>query len=61
MEERLDGGIAITHKGRCLRFKEITTRPEREKQSKPVRLMKRYTPPSDHPWRRFTFGKQSNG
>ena len=61
VEERLDGGIAITHKGRCLRFKEITTRPEREKQSKPVRLMKRYTPPSDHPWRRFTFGKQSNG
>lgn len=54
VEERLDGSMAIMHKDRALRFKEIVSRPERTRQpasgsSEPVQA---YVPPPDHPWRR---------
>lgn len=58
VEERMDGSIAITHKGRALTYKEITSRPERQdKKPKVLKVRKRYIPPKDHPWRSFTLGK----
>ena len=60
MLERIDGSMAITHKGIDLKFTVITARPQKE-QSQPDTFIQRttYTPPSDHPWRNFRFGKQS--
>jgi len=58
VQDRIDGSIRIYHKDRALRVKEITTRPLRKK--KPLvnqRRIKPYTPPMDHPWRSFKFGK----
>lgn len=64
VEERIDGGLAITHKGRGLTYKEITLRPERQYQDKKqdkkpkiFKARKRYIPSKDHPWRSLTFGK----
>lgn len=56
VEERLDGRLLITHNGQALRFKEITTRAIKEKPSKPFiyKPRKRYIPPKDHPWRRYS-------
>jgi transposase len=58
VQERIDGSMIMTYKGRSLRFKEITERPVREKT--PVVLMrirKPRIPSADHPWRRsFKFG-----
>ncbi len=58
VQERIDGSMRIYHKDRALRFKEITTRPLATR--KPLAIPKRikpYTPPKDHPWRGFKFGK----
>ena len=58
VQERIDGSMRIYHKDRALRFKEITTRPLITR--KPLAIPKRikpYTPPRDHPWRSFKFGK----
>jgi len=58
VQERIDGSMRIYHKDRALRFKEITTRPLTTR--KPLAIPKRikpYTPPRDHPWRSFKFGK----
>ena len=58
VQERVDGSMIMTYKGRSLRFKEITERPVRQKT--PVVLMrtrKPRIPSADHPWRRsFKFG-----
>src|SRR4030043_178491 len=58
VQDRIDGSMAITHKDRVLKFKEITARPIREKkQPVVVRIRKPFTPPPDHPWRsNFKFG-----
>ena len=58
VQDRIDGSMIMTYKGRSLRFKEISARPVRENRV-PVGVRKRklYTPPSDHPWRRFTLSK----
>jgi hypothetical protein len=58
VQDRIDGSMAITHKDRALKFKEITARPIREKkQPVVVRIRKPFTPPPDHPWRsNFKFG-----
>jgi transposase-like protein len=59
VQERVDGSMIMTHKGRSLRFKEITARPVREKKQPVVvvRMRKPLLPPPDHPWRRgFKFG-----
>jgi len=58
LQDRIDGSMRIYHKDRALRFKEITTRPLREKKplAIPIRINP-YTPPKDHPWRSFKFGK----
>ena len=58
IQDRIDGSMVMIHKGRALRFKEITERPLREKkQSVVVRRRKTYIPPADHPWRRFKIRK----
>jgi len=58
VQDRLDGSIHITYKNRNLRFREISERPVPEKRPSPaVRMRKSFTPPTDHPWRRFKFGK----
>jgi transposase-like protein len=58
IQDRIDGSLMMTHKGRALRFKEITQRPVREKEplANP-RKTESYTPPASHPWRKFKFGK----
>jgi transposase len=58
VQDRMDGSLVMTYKGRVLRFKEITARPVKEnKQTVVVPMKKTYTPPSDHPWRKgFKFG-----
>ena len=58
VQDRLDGSIRITYKNRALRFREITERPNTEKSLLlGVRMRKSSTPPTNHPWRRFKFGK----
>ena len=58
VEERVDGSMLITHKGIALKFKKITTRPERIEQPKPCLPKRVHTPPADHPWRRFRVNPQ---
>lgn len=58
VQDRLDGSVHITYKNRSLRFREITERPIPEKKPSPVvSVRKPTTPPTDHPWRSFKFGK----
>lgn len=58
VQDRIDGSMMIIHKGRALRFKEITERPLKEKKEPVVaRRRKPYIPPTDHPWRRFKIRK----
>ena len=58
VHERVDGSLAIVSKDRFLKFREIVTRPVREKKQ-PMRqaTKKTYIPPKDHSWRKFKFGK----
>ena len=64
VQERVNGTMLITHNDVSLKFKEITTRPE--KQQKPDRILrnrKGHTPSADHPWRKSNyqlFGKRQN-
>ena len=58
VEERTDGSMLIQHKGAALKFKEITTRPEKIDQPKPYLPRQVYIPPVDHPWRRFRINPQ---
>jgi transposase len=58
VQDRIDGSMIITYKGRPLRFKQISARPVREnRDTVVVRKKKPYIPPADHPWRRFTPSK----
>jgi len=57
VEERIDGAMHIIYDNRRLKFKEITSRPVRDKvtepkviQSKPKKV---YIPPKDHPWKKY--------
>ena len=55
VEERIDGSMYITYKDRNLKFKEIAVRPEKKQREKIYKFTSRkiYTPPADHPWRKF--------
>jgi hypothetical protein len=57
MEERINGSLFITYKGRPLRYKLITVRPKKteEKAKNLIRAVKKepYIVPYDHPWKRF--------
>ncbi len=58
VQDRLDGSLCITYKNRVLRYREISKRPIPEKRPLPrERMRKSFTPPTDHPWRSFKFGK----
>ena len=58
VQNRINGSMIITYKGRPLRFKQISARPVRENRDPVVvRKKKPYIPPADHPWRRFTLSK----
>lgn len=51
VEERINGALLITHKGRALRYQKIIQRPQKIKQPRKPR---RYTPAAmDNPWRIF--------
>jgi transposase len=52
VEDRLDGSMAIVHKDRSFRYREITKRPERQEKPKPLMLRRVYIPPRDHPLKR---------
>jgi hypothetical protein len=58
VQERADGSIVILSKGRSLKYREILTRPVKEKRQ-PVKVGPKKTtiPPKDHYWRNFKFGK----
>lgn len=52
VRERLDGSIALLHRGQRLQFRELAARPTPRPPaviSKPRVL---HTPPADHPWRK---------
>ncbi len=51
VEERINGLLLITYKGRALRFHEITQRSQRIAQPQKIKKHKAYIPPQDHPWR----------
>jgi len=54
VQDRMDGSMRITYQGQALRFREIKERPISEnKQLVAKKRRKIYTPPIDHPWRRF--------
>lgn len=58
VEERLDGSLRITHQGKALRYKAITYRPVKARETPKALFRKRGTKPSpDHPWKK-TFGLQ---
>jgi hypothetical protein len=51
VEERLDGSLCITYKGRILRYREIIQRPQKIRQPRKPRV---YNPAAmDNPWRIF--------
>lgn len=53
VEERVNGRLCIRYQDRSLRFKEITTRPEKiQKELTKHKAGKKYIPPKNHPWRR---------
>ena len=58
VHERPDGSIVILSKDRSLKYREILTRPVKERKE-PVRTgpPKTTIPPKDHYWRNFKFGK----
>lgn len=64
VQERVNGTMLITHNDVSLKFKEITTRPE--KQQKPSRILRQrkgHAPSADHPWRKSNsqlFDKRPN-
>ena len=58
VHERPDGSIVILFKDRSLKYREILTRPVKEKKQRVRRSPKKTTsPPKDHYWRNFKFGK----
>ena len=56
IEERIDGSLVIRYKTSELKYKEITTRPEKEEPQKvyKFKLRKIYAPPANHPRRKRT-------
>jgi hypothetical protein len=51
VEERLNGALVITHKGRALRYRQIAQRPIKEKRQ--VEVLKVPIQSKDNPWRHF--------
>jgi len=55
VEEYIDGSMAIWYKAIKLKFKEITTRPEKQAPEKKhiFGLIRTYVPEMRHPWRQY--------
>jgi len=55
VEERINGKMLISYKGKHLKYKQLCQRPAKEKpeQVYGFKVRKVYIPPKDHPWRRF--------
>ncbi len=57
IEERINGSLLITYKGRTLHYKQIAIRPKKTEEiaKKPAMPAKKepYTVSYDHPWKRF--------
>jgi transposase len=53
VQERINGKMLITNNGASLEFKEITERPEKQKEPRIVKKKITSSPPSEHPWRKF--------
>ena len=57
VEERVDGSMHIICDNRRLKFKEITSRPVRDKVTEPKTIQSKpkkvYIPPKNHPWKRY--------
>jgi len=51
VEERLNGALVITHKGRALQYRQRAQRPIKEKRQ--VEVIKAPIQPKDNPWRHF--------
>ncbi|MBU1146785.1 MAG: ISNCY family transposase [Candidatus Omnitrophica bacterium] len=51
VEERLNGALVITHKGKVLRYRQTAQRPTKEKRQ--VEVIKAPIQPKDNPWRHF--------
>jgi transposase len=61
VEEHLDDSIHISKKGKYLNFVELVEKPQKEISLKlpAITLTKsHYTPPADHPWRRFVINQK---
>ncbi len=54
VEERINGTMLIVCKGKSIRYHQITKRPEIIKQPVNATERKRYIPPRNHPWRKFS-------
>ncbi len=54
VEERLDGKLFITYKGRALKYTSISSRPAKKEVKRANGTSRKvYRPPADHPWKRF--------
>jgi hypothetical protein len=57
VEEKVDGGLMISFKGKRLNYKEITQRPKREGVASPSKPRVYWSPPMDHPWKRPSYDR----
>lgn len=59
IEERLDGSLHLSHRGKSLRYTEILNRPVKvQPPSDKANRPKSSKPAADHPWRDFQFGRK---
>ena len=60
VEERTNGKMLITHKGRALKHKEIACRPVRKEVKKPYafKIKKAWHPPMEHPLKGASFKRR---
>ena len=57
VQERIDGSVVITYKDMPLKWREISTRPVKEKTPQiPLVYRRPYSPPKHHAWKNFKFG-----
>lgn len=61
IEERLDGTMAITHKGVTLKYTQLPERPQTQKKPRIPRTRAPRKPAADHPWRRLKSKPWSRG
>jgi len=59
IEERIDGSMHISYKGRALRYKKITQRPIIKEKERIFGLRKISVPSKNHPWKNFKISPYS--